>query len=210
MGSDKTNNIISLRFTIHCVGEDMSRLFLSLIATLLLVTGFSVQADSNKQAIENFRSSPETKVFFEKAYGYAVYPNIGKGGIGIGAAHGKGSVYQKNKKVGKSSMTQLSIGFQLGGQVYSQIVFFQDKRSFDEFTTGNFEFSAGASAVALTVAAQAQAGSSGVSSSQGTDSNSTKQNKAKYHKGMAVMTLTKGGLMYEAALAGQKYSYVAL
>ena len=188
----------------------MSREFLSLIATLLLVTGFSVQADSNKQAIENFKSSPKTKVFFEKAYGYAVYPNIGKGGIGIGAAHGKGLVYQKNKKVGKSSMTQLSIGFQLGGQVYSQIVFFQDKRSFDEFTAGNFEFSAGASAVALTAAAQAQAGTSGISSSQGTDSNSTKQNKAIYHKGMAVMTLAKGGLMYEAVLAGQKYSYVAL
>jgi len=210
MVNDKTNNIISLEFTIHYAGENMNRLFLSLIATLLLTAGFSVQADSHKQAIENFKSSAETKVFFDKAYGFAVYPNIGKGGIGIGAAHGKGSVYQQNKKVGKSSMTQLSIGFQLGGQVYSQIVFFQDKRSFDEFTSGNFEFSAGASAVALTVAAQAQAGSSGISSSQGTDADSTKQNKAIYHKGMAVMILTKGGLMYEAALAGQRYSYKSL
>lgn len=188
----------------------MKDLLLLLIATLLLVTGFNTRADDYQQAIDNFKSSPPTKAFFSKAYGYAVYPSIGKGGIGIGAAHGKGQVYLKNKKVGKSTMTQISIGFQLGGQVYSQIVFFQDKRSFDEFTSGNFEFSAGASAVAITAAAQAQVGSSGISSSQGTDSNTTKQNKAIYHKGMAVMILTKGGLMYEAVLAGQKYNYKAL
>jgi lipid-binding SYLF domain-containing protein len=188
----------------------MSKSILISTAVLLLAFVFSVNADSYKQAIENFKSSPQTKVFFEESYGYAVYPNIGKGGIGIGAAHGKGSVYKKNEKIGKRSMTQLSFGFQLGGQVYSQILFFQDKRSFDEFTSGNFEFSAGASAVALTVAAQAQVGTAGINSSQGTDSDSTKHNKAIYHKGMAVLTLTKGGLMYEAALAGQKYSYIAL
>ena len=188
----------------------MKRLLLSLMAAVILATGFSANADNYSQTIADFKSSPATKEFFNKAYGYAVYPTIGKGGLGIGVAHGKGLVYKKNKKVGKSSMTQLSIGFQLGGQVFSQIIFFQDKRSFDEFTSGNFEFSAGASAVALTAAAQAQVGSSGISSSQGADSSSTKQNKAIYHKGMAVMTLTKGGLMYEAALAGQKYSYKAL
>ena len=188
----------------------MNRLLLSLISVVILVTGFSAKADNYSQTIADFKSSTATKEFFNKAYGYAVYPTIGKGGLVIGAAHGKGLVYLNNKKVGKTSMTQLSIGFQLGGQVYSQIVFFQDKRSFDEFTSGNFEFAAGASAVALTAAAQAQVGSSGISSSQGTDSSSTKQNKVIYHKGMAVMTLTKGGLMYEAALAGQKYSYKAL
>ncbi|WP_057830379.1 YSC84-related protein [Colwellia sp. TT2012] len=188
----------------------MKKLLLSLITVLVLVVGFTVQADDYSQTIDNFKSSPATKDFFSKAYGYAVYPTIAKAGIGIGAAHGKGLVYLHHKKVGKSSMTQLSIGFQLGGQVYSQIVFFQDKRSFDEFTSGNFEFSANASAVALTAAAQAQVGSSGISSSKGADSSSTKQNKAIYHKGMAVMTLTKGGFMYEAVLAGQKYSYIAL
>lgn len=190
-------------------GGDMKKVFLLLITFFILMTGFSVKADSYQQAIDNFKQSAETKAFFDKAYGYAVYPNIGKGGLGFGAAHGKGQVYLQDKKVGKSSMTQVSFGFQLGGQVYSQIVFFQDKRSFEEFTSGNFEFSAGASAVALTAAAQAQLGSSGISSSQGTDSSSTKQNKSIYHKGMAVLLLTKGGLMYEAALAGQKYSYIA-
>lgn len=188
----------------------MRNILLSLISLLVLVIGFSAKADDYSQTISNFKSSPATKEFFNKAYGYAVYPTIGKGGIGVGAAYGKGLVYLNNKKVGKSSMTQLSIGFQLGGQAYSQIIFFQDKRSFDEFTLGNFEFSAEASAVALTLAAQAKAGSSGVSSSQGTDSEATKQNKAKYHKGMAVMTLAKGGLMYEATLAGQKYTYKAI
>ena len=188
----------------------MNKVLMFLITLLFLVAVFPAKADSYSQSIENFKSSDVTKDFFSKAYGYAVYPTIGKGGFGIGAAHGKGLVYLKNKKVGESSMTQFSIGFQLGGQVFSQIIFFQDKRSFDEFTSGNFEFSAEASAVALTLAAQAKAGSSGISSSQGTDEDSTKQNKAKYHKGMAVMTLAKGGLMYEAALAGQKYSYTAL
>ncbi len=109
--------------------------------------------------------------------------------------------------MGKTSVSQLSVGFQAGGQAYSQIIFLKDKRAFDEFTSGNFEFGAGASAVAITAAVQAQAGSTGVSSSVGTDANSTKQNKAKYRKGMAVMTLAKGGFMYEAALAGQKYNY---
>ena len=188
----------------------MKKILLPLISLLFLVTGVSAKADDYSQTIENFKSSPVTETFFKDAYAFAVYPTIGKGGIGIGAAHGKGAVYLAGEKVGKSTMSQLSIGFQLGGQAYSQIIFFQDKRSFEEFTSGNFEFSAEASAVALTMAAQAKAGTSGTSSSQGTDSDSTKQNKAFYHKGMAVMTLAKGGLMYEAALAGQKYSYKKL
>jgi len=192
------------------MGLNMKNLLLPLTFFFALALSFAAKADNYSQAIENFKSSPATEAFFKNAYGYAVYPTIGKGGVGIGAAHGKGLVYLKGKKIGKSSMSQLSFGFQLGGQVYSQIVFFQDKRSFDEFTSGNFEFSADASAVALTAAAQAQAGSSGISSSQGTDADSTNQNKAIYHKGMAVMVLTKGGFMYEAVLAGQKYSYKAL
>ena len=104
-------------------------------------------------------------------------------------------------------MSQISIGFQFGGQAYSQIVFFKDKRDYDEFTSENFEFGAGASAVALTAGAQAQAGSAGASSSLGSDADSTEQSKAAYRRGMAVMTLAKGGLMYEAVIAGQKYSF---
>jgi len=183
---------------------------MQVFAILTLVFSTASIADDNKVAIENFKSSPVAKPFFENSYGYAVFPTIGKGGFGVGAAHGKGTVYKAGTKVGKSKMTQLSIGFQVGGQAYSQIIFFQDKRAFEEFTSGNFEFSADASAVALTASVQAQAGSTGTSSSLGTDADSTKQNKAKYRKGMAVMTLAKGGLMYEAAIAGQKYSYKKL
>lgn len=182
--------------------------FLTPILSLLLVSiSAFASADEYQTTLQNFKQSHETKRFFNSAYGYVVFPTIGKGGLGLGAAFGKGQVYKQGKAVGKTSVSQLSVGFQAGGQAYSQIIFLKDKRAFDEFTSGNFEFGAGASAVAITAAVQAQAGSTGVSSSVGTDANSTKQNKAKYRKGMAVMTLAKGGLMYEAALAGQKYNY---
>ena len=185
----------------------MKKLFSLILLLIVFTFSQSTLADDNSVAIENFKSSATAKPFFNSSYGYAIFPTIGKGGFGVGAAHGKGTVYKNGSKVGTSKMTQLSIGFQVGGQAYSQIIFFQDKRSFEEFTSGNFEFSADASAVALTASVQAQAGSTGTSSSLGTDADSTKQNKAKYRKGMAVMTLAKGGLMYEAAIAGQKYSY---
>jgi lipid-binding SYLF domain-containing protein len=93
----------------------------------------------------------------DSSYGYAVFPTIGKGGAVIGAAHGSGRVYVKGEYVGDTSMTQLSVGPQLGGQAYSQIIFFENKRAFEEFTSGNFEFGAQASAVAITAAAEAQA-----------------------------------------------------
>lgn len=144
--------------------------------------------------------------FFNNAYGYAMFPTIGKGGMGIGGAYGEGQVYKKGSYVGDTSMAQVTIGFQLGGQAFSQIIFFQDKRSFDEFTSGNFEFGAQATAVALTagVSAEASTKGSGASASGG-------QNNAniigKYSKGMAVFTIAKGGLMYEASVGGQKFTY---
>jgi lipid-binding SYLF domain-containing protein len=101
-------------------------------------------------------------------------------------------------------MTQISIGFQLGGQVYRQIVYFQDKRAFNEFTSGQFEFSAQAEAIAVTASAGVQAGTEGASASANEN-----QGKTKYHKGLIVFTMGKGGLMYQAALGGQKYDYTA-
>ena len=103
-------------------------------------------------------------------------------------------------------MTQVSIGFQLGGQAYSQMIFFEDKRAFDEFTSGNFEFGAQASAVAITAGAQAAATTTGSSAGA---SGGQKDAKAygSYYKGMAVFTVAKGGLMYEASISGQKFSY---
>jgi len=140
-----------------------------------------------REAIARFRNlDPSMKVFFEKAYGYAVFPTVGKGGMGIGGAYGKGEVYARGRLLGYSKLTQVTIGFQLGGQAYSEIIFFKDKRALDDFTSGNFEFSAQASAVAATAGAAAN---------------------ADYSDGVAVFTATKGGLMYEATVGGQKFSF---
>lgn len=173
----------------------------------LLLLPFGAQADEYSEALATFKQSPVAQKFFDSAYGYAVFPSIAKGGVGIGAAHGNGRVYRGGSIVGSTSMTQLSVGFQLGAQAYSQIIFFQDKRAFDEFTSGNFEFAAGASAIAITASAQATASTTGVSASTGSQAARTKQADASYTKGMAVLTVARGGLMYEAAIAGQKYDY---
>jgi lipid-binding SYLF domain-containing protein len=139
------------------------------------------------EAIVNLKNSdPGMKVFFEKAYGYAVFPTVTKAGMGIGGAHGKGKVYEKGTLIGTSSLTQLTIGFQLGGQAYSEIIFFKDKKALDDFKSGNFELGAQASAVAVTAGASADAG---------------------YDKGVAIFTQAKGGLMYEASVGGQKFSF---
>ena len=149
----------------------------------------------------------------DSAYGYAVFPTIGKGGIGIGGAHGKGGVYRGGKRVGLTSMSQISYGLQLGGQSYSQIIFFRDERAFTDFTSGNFEFGAQASAVALTAGASAQTSTGGSgSATSGTDKRLNTVTEESYddRSGMAIFTIAKGGLMYEATLSGQKFKYEAL
>ena len=131
------------------------------IAILLLLFALpfaSARADEYQDTIAVFKQAGESAKFFNDAYGYAVFPTIGKGGIGLGGAYGKGRVYEQGVYVGDTKMTQVTIGLQLGGQAYSQIIFFQDKRAFDEFTSGNFEFGAQATAVAITAGASASAG----------------------------------------------------
>jgi lipid-binding SYLF domain-containing protein len=103
-------------------------------------------------------------------------------------------------------MTQLTIGFQLGGQVFSQIIFFEDKRSFTEFTSGNFEFGAQATAVAITAGASASATTTGAGVGASSNEDSAVA-KGDYYRGMAIFTVAKGGLMYEATIGGQKFSY---
>jgi lipid-binding SYLF domain-containing protein len=179
----------------------------ALFAILLLAVPFAPAfADDYAETITLFRNAGQSGRFFNDSYGYAVFPTIGKGGIGIGGAHGNGRVYTKGAYVGDTSMTQLTLGFQLGGQAYSQIIFFQDKRSFDEFTTGNFEFGAQATAVAITAGASAQVSTGGTGAgASGASGNASTHGS--YHKGMAVFTLAKGGLMYEASIGGQKFNY---
>jgi lipid-binding SYLF domain-containing protein len=182
-----------------------------MIKTFLMVAAFALPfgaalADSYSDTISLFRNAGQSADFFKNSYGYAVFPTIGKGAIGVGGAHGKGQVYVAGKVVGDTSMTQLSIGFALGGQAYSQIVFLQDKRSFDEFTSGNFRFDANVGAIAITAAASGSAGTSGAngSASGGKKDAAT---AGSYHKGVAVFTIAKGGAMFEASVAGQKFSY---
>jgi len=139
------------------------------------------------EAVAAFKNKdPSMKVFFSEARGYAIFPNVGKGGIGIGGAYGKGKVFEKEKLIGSTKLMQATIGFQLGGQAYREIIFFKDKKALDHFTSGNFEFSAQASAIAVTAGAA-------------TD--------ADYSDGVAVFTMPKGGLMYEASIGGQKFSF---
>jgi lipid-binding SYLF domain-containing protein len=180
---------------------------LVLLSGLMLLLGFALaHADEYTDTIALFRNSTESAAFFNSSYGYAVFPTIGKGGLVVGAAHGNGRVYRHGKYVGDTSMTQLSVGAQAGGQAYSQIIFFENEAAFREFTNGNFEFGADANAVVITAAAGATAGTTGASAGASATKRDAK-NVGTYYKGMAVFTIVKGGAMYQAVLAGQKFSY---
>ena len=182
---------------------------LMIMFILALALANPVQADKFTDTIQVFKKSEVVQPFFKNAYGYAVFPTVGKAGIGIGGSYGTGQVYQGGKVTGETSLIKATIGFQLGGQAFSQMIFFKDKRAYDEFTSGNFEFDATASAVAITAGAQASAGTEGASAGASAGPATGKQAKTSYHKGMVVFTHTKGGLMYEAAIGGQKFSFKA-
>ena len=177
-----------------------------LTSAMSLLSGLA-WADSYSDTVELFKKAGASTWYFDKSYGYAVFPTIGKGGLIVGGAHGSGRVYQNGQYVGDTSMTQVSVGLQVGGQAYSQIIFFEDKRSFDDFTSGNFEFDAGVSAVALKAAASGSAGTTGTSAGTSDQSGDATTRGSGYYKGLAVFTIIKGGAMAEAAVAGQKFSY---
>jgi len=176
------------------------------LAPALLLAATMAHAGKYTDTVNLFRNAGESATFFERSYAYAVFPTVAEGGLGVGAAYGKGHVYVHGHLVGDTTMGQVSVGFQAGGKAYSQIVFFEDKRALDEFESGTFEFSAGASAVAVTAGASASAGTSGASAGASAGERDARANGV-YEKGMAVFTITKGGLMYTATLAGQKFSY---
>ena len=184
------------------------RLSLTCLSLIMLSSYvYAGNTSHHQDTLNKFKSDDTTAPFFQHAYGYAVFPTIGKGGFGIGGAYGKGKVYRKGQLTGSTSMAQLTIGFQLGGQAYSQLIFFQDKRAYDEFTSGSFEFDATASAVAITAGAQAQAGTKGNSAGVTAGPRSGKQLAGSYYKGMVIFIQAKGGLMYEASLGGQKFNF---
>jgi lipid-binding SYLF domain-containing protein len=175
------------------------------IVGLALVAGVA-QADHYSDTVALFRHAGQSGKFFGSSVGYAVFPTIGKGGFGVGAAHGQGQVYEHGSYVGTTAMTQVSFGFQLGGQVYSEIIFFQDPAALKRFESGNFALSADASAIAITASASASAGTTGTDAAASGEEHDA-VTAGNYQNGMAIFTIAKGGLMYQAVVAGQKFSY---
>ena len=147
-----------------------------------------LQADANNARAEFIKSDGLMQNLFDKSYGYVIFPNVGKGAIGVGGAAGNGIVYEQGNPVGRAKMKQVTVGFQFGGQAYREVIFFESKEALEQFKGGNFELSAQASAVAVTK------GRSG---------------NVKYRNGIMIFTQEKGGLMYEAAVGGQKFDYKA-
>lgn len=167
------------------------------IFLLTLAFSSSVSAQTSKKDKRLVRDCAEAKEdfidtdglmknLFSSAYGYVIFPNVGKGGIGIGGAAGNGVVYERGAIIGKAKLTQISIGFQFGGQAYREVIFFESKDDLDRFKENKIEFSAQASAVAATAGASAN---------------------VKYSNGVMIFTQQKGGLMYEASIGGQKFNF---
>jgi lipid-binding SYLF domain-containing protein len=181
--------------------------FVVFFAAMFLAAGVA-NAGKYEDTISLFKNAGESAAFFKRSYGYAVFPNIGEGGFIVGGAYGKGRVYAQGKLVGDATMKQLSVGFQAGGKDFSQIIFFKDKHALEQFESGNFEFSAGASAIAVTAGANASVGTDGVTSGASAGKRDANTDGI-YNDGMAVFSIAKGGLMYAAALAGQKFTYEA-
>jgi lipid-binding SYLF domain-containing protein len=187
------------------------KILLLTICTLWVAgNGSLVFADDYDRTISIFKKSPAVQPFFKNAYGYAVFPTVGKGGMVVGAAFGKGQVYRQGELTGHVTLSKVSVGFQLGGQAFSEIIFFQDKRAYDEFTSGSFEFDASMSAVAVTAGAQAKAGTEGATAGASAGPATGAQANISYTKGLAVFVHTKGGLMYEATIGGQKFEFTPL
>ena len=171
--------------------------FLPILLGILLILNYSssLAQDEDEEAdivrckatIKEFKETDSgMNKFFSDSYGYAVFPTIGKGAVGIGGAHGNGILYKGGKPYGTTSMSQVSIGFQFGGQSYMEVIFMEDKGAFDNYVEGKTKLAAQASAVALTAGASADAA---------------------YSDGVAIFTAVNGGLMYEAAVGGQKFKY---
>ena len=144
--------------------------------------------DCNTAKAAFIKSDSLMQSLFGNATGYVIFPNVGKGGIGVGGAAGNGIVFEGGQPVGKASMKQVSFGFQFGGQAYREVIFFEDQSALDRFKQNKFQFSAQASAIAATAGASTN---------------------VKYTNGVMVFTQGKGGLMYEASIGGQEFSYKA-
>ncbi len=179
---------------------------ITLFTLMMSLVFSSAWADSYSETKKMFVNAG-TSNMFNSAYAYALFPTIGKAGFFVGGAYGEGRVYRQGNYIGDTTMVQATIGFQLGGAGFSQVIFFQNQQALSLFTNGNFEFGAEAQAVVLTASAGASANTVGSSATaSGTKDNATTAGNG-YYKGMATFTITKGGLMYEASIGGQKFSF---
>ena len=146
--------------------------------------------DESAAAVAAFKTTDPTLIsFFNNSVGYVIFPSVGKGGLVVGGAHGKGLVYQKDVLIGEATLSMVSVGAQIGGQKYSEIIFFEDPATLDRFKEGNMELSAQLSAVAA---------------AEGASKN------AKYVNGVAIFTRAESGLMAEASVGGQKFSFKSI
>lgn len=182
--------------------------FLSLFVSISASEAAEIEDYSS--TIELFRQSPQVQLFFNSSYGYAVFPKVGSGAWILGFSYGKGQVYRGDYVTGLTKLYHFSIGFQGGGQVFSQIIFFQDQRAYDEFTQGSFEVDAATAAVAVTAGARAQAGTTGNSASLSSGPQTGSQYGTRYAKGLAIFVQGKGGLMLQAALGAQRFTFTPL
>ncbi len=190
----------------------MQRMRFLLCVTLILVflTSSGAMANQYQETVNIYSNSPVVRPYFNTAYGYAIFPLVGKGGFIIGASYGKGRVYRQGQLVGEATLAKASIGAQLGGQAFSEIIFFENQAAFERFTSTKFIFEASASAVAIVAGAQAKAGPDGSTASKSLNTATADQTGSGYRNGMATFIHIKGGLMYEASIGGQSFEYKAL
>ncbi len=182
----------------------------SMLMAAPIKASLAAGVDDYSKTFAEFRNIALTQPYFDHAYGYAVFPVVGKGGMVLGGAFGNGQVYRNDKVTGHVSLVSLSVGLQMGGEAYSEVVFFEDKRAYDEFTRGSFEIDAKASAVAITAGVQAEAGTTGITAGASAGPKTQVQGETRYVKGLAVFAHIKSGLMFEAAVAGQKFNFQSL
>ena len=178
-----------------------------LVATsLFLAVGAHAEGDKYQEAITSFKQSPQSARFFDKAYAYVIFPEVGKAGLIVGGEHGDGQVYEQGKLVGEASLTQISIGAQAGAKEYAEVIFFETKLDFDRFTAGDFQLEGTAEATAVTLNASASAGADASTASASTTRNNAATGGT-YKKGVAIFTITRGGLLAGVSVGGQKIKY---
>jgi len=179
---------------------------IALLILLVSLVSSTAWADKYSETKQMFEEAGVSDIF-NSAFGYALFPTIGKAGFIVGGAFGKGRVYKQGEYYGDTNMTQASIGFQMGGSGFSQVVFFQDQRALKEFVTGSFEFGIDVQVVALTAAASASGSTGGSSATASGGKNNAVTSGDGYNKGMATYTITKGGLLYDISIGGQTFSF---